>query len=112
MLYNLGPDKTALTRTRIGASEVDHSSAPGPYHSSGCKCAQCYGLAEFMQALTGKDYGLPKASGHAPQPATLKVEKRVCESMTCICPECSAKRAQMRPVRVSQPWEPRRARAA
>jgi hypothetical protein len=72
----------------------------------------CYGLAEFMVALTGKDYGLPKASGHAPHPAPLRVVEAPCESMTCICPKCSAKRAQLRPKNVPQPWDVRRARAA
>jgi hypothetical protein len=27
--------------------------------SPGCRCAYCYGLREHMQALTGRDYGLP-----------------------------------------------------
>jgi hypothetical protein len=83
-----------------------------PYHSTGCQCPLCFGLAEFMLKETGKDYGLPKAPGHPPHPATLSAEPTPCESMTCICPKCSAKRAQMRPKRVPQPWDVRRARAA
>jgi hypothetical protein len=105
MLYNLGSDRTAFTRSRIGATVQDT-----PYHSAGCRCSLCFGLHEFMERLTGKDYGLPKAPGITPEP--VKAEPTPCESMTCICPKCSAKRAQMRPKRVPQPWDVRRARAA
>ena len=32
---------------------------------SGCKCAQCFGLAEYMAERSDKDYGLPAAPGHS-----------------------------------------------
>lgn len=30
----------------------------------GCRCSECFGLAEYMLALTGSDHGLPRARGH------------------------------------------------
>jgi hypothetical protein len=35
-------------------------------HEHGCRCRHCFGLAEYMDGLTGRDYGLPRAPGHAP----------------------------------------------
>lgn len=78
------------------------------YHSTGCKCRWCYGLAEFMQAETGKTYGLPPAPGHSVEAE----EPSPCESMTCICPRCAAERAQLRSRPIRQPWEAKPARAA
>ena len=50
----------------------------------GCKCESCYGLREHMVELTGKDFGLPAAPGHAPV-----VELVPCDgSYTCGCSKC------------------------
>lgn len=70
-----------------------------------CCCRECMGLAEFMLNVTGKDYGLARASGHAP----FLVESDPCDgSMTCACKRCEAERRAriVRPVRPApQPWE-------
>lgn len=35
---------------------------------SGCRCPECFRLAEYVLALTGNDHGLPRAPGHLPLP--------------------------------------------
>lgn len=70
-----------------------------------CSCSQCFGFAEYMLNVTGRDYGLAQAPGHAP---TL-IEVDPCDgSMTCDCKRCEADR-RVRVVRriqpAKQPWE-------
>ena len=86
----------------------------------GCKCRECFGLAEHMLQLTGRDYGLPRASGHSRPFAPVLilnsknrvVEEQQCTgSYTCSCPLCAAEREHRvthltrRPKRTRQPWE-------
>lgn len=70
-----------------------------------CRCSQCFGLAEYMLDVTGKDYGLPRVAGHAPA----LVDPDPCDgSMTCSCKNCSEERRRriVRPIRQpKQPWE-------
>lgn len=90
-------------------------------HNAGCCCPECFGLAEYMTKLTGKDYGLPAAQG----PLTLRVvtagppvREDPCKgTLTCPCVVCDQERA----TRVQrggqgsgarQPWEPVVRRAA
>lgn len=77
----------------------------------GCKCRECWGLAELM-AARGRDYGyIPPAPGHAPLPDP-------CDStLTCTCASCKTGRTrlvQVAPKRqpIRQPWDPRPARRA
>lgn len=92
---------------------------------NGCRCPQCWGLAEYMQQLTGKDYGLPNAPGctatlrvltTGPAPTSLVALDRTCDgSMTCSCPDCEQERAQR--VRLGgrdprQPWDAKKRQAA
>ena len=75
-------------------------------HHKGCRCAQCYTLAEFMLEETGRDHGLPRAPGHGPSPA---LSEACAGTMTCPCSRCRAERdaALQRPRRTSRlPWEP------
>lgn len=69
----------------------------------GCKCPECYGLAEHMLTVTGRDYGLEHAPGHTvllPDP---------CEgTLTCDCDRCDEQRAKLVSVprpRIKQPWD-------
>lgn len=57
----------------------------------GCKCPSCWGLAEYMRQLTGKEYGLQPATGHAPFVAP---EERCDGSYTCSCTECDRERRE------------------
>lgn len=58
---------------------------------AGCRCPECWGLAELMLELTGKDYGLPRAPGHVP----FAVDVTPCDgSYTCLCDACKAERAE------------------
>lgn len=70
-----------------------------------CKCSQCFGLAEYMFQVTGKDYGLPRAPGCLITPIVLDP----CDgSMTCECARCVSERRSriMRPIRpAKQPWD-------
>ena len=79
----------------------------------GCRCPACYGLAEYMLAVTGRDYGLPPAPGHHTSDSGSD-GLVVCDGgMTCECAACVGERR----VRVlnahrpapRQPWEIRRA---
>ena len=78
-------------------------------HQQGCRCRECFGLAEFMHRLTGKDYGLPRAPGHS---SLLPEELDPCDkTLTCGCARCESEREQRRAIalkRISQPWEPKR----
>lgn len=55
----------------------------------GCRCPQCYSLAELMLEETGQTYGLPPAPGHAPAPA---LEPACDGTYTCPCPRCNTDR--------------------
>lgn len=101
-----------------------------PACSPGCKCALHFGLAEFMEQLTGKDYGLARAPlagqehrlnvqtiGPSPSDAIPLPSEHVCaDPYTCDClrarrerkeaAEAAAERAD-----AAQPWVPRPPRA-
>jgi hypothetical protein len=96
----------------------------------GCRCGECFWLAEHMILTTGRDFGLPRAPRPHDQ-ATLRVvtanttdgisftgplEKPCTGGMTCDCKHHRAERAGLvkRGPRETarQPWEPRPARRA
>jgi hypothetical protein len=61
----------------------------------GCRCQSCFGFAEFMEATTGSDYGLPRSPGHArPTPAPV------------------AEVIPLQPRSTRQPWQARPSRFA
>lgn len=63
---------------------------------AGCRCPYCHGLREYMDALTGTDYGLPVT--YVPWTPAPVVEPTV---------------VQFRPRETApQPWVPRPARRA
>jgi hypothetical protein len=99
----------------------------------GCRCKECFGLAEHMLLSTGRDFGLPRAPRpHDPTSrlhvvtagpsngitftGPLQDEKPCTGGMLCACKRCSAEIA----ARVqqggkgagAQPWTPRAARQA
>ena len=80
--------------------------------SQGCRCPQCWTLCEFMQAETGRDYGLPAAPGHHTQTVGPFEPLDPCAgTMTCDCKRCRLERQvrqNARARRVRQPWEPLR----
>jgi hypothetical protein len=77
---------------------------PSAQHHTECKCPQCWSLAEYMTAMTGKDYGLPRAPGCPHKhPASNVVPLRRPD------PEPSAPK---QPHTTSQPWQPRAPRFA
>ena len=67
---------------------------------NGCKCAQCFGMAEFMLQVTGRDYGLPRAQGH---PRLRAVSERR-EQLEAEQREASFRSGGARR-RVALPWE-------
>ena len=73
-----------------------------------CKCRDCYGLAEYMRDLTGRDYGLTPAPGHH-GPAPALPGKTPCNgSMTCRCEDCENTKLELIVRRYNtarQPWE-------
>jgi hypothetical protein len=78
--------------------------------ADGCRCPECWGLAEYMERMTGKDYGLPRSPGHK----RLRVVERP-HLMTCDCRVCVAKRQErmddaQRVRSIPQPWNPKRPR--
>lgn len=76
----------------------------------GCKCRECFTLAEYLLEETGTDFGLPRAKGHD------YVDLDPCTgSLTCTCQKCEKERAKLirlGPKRVQNPWEVRPARRA
>jgi len=73
-----------------------------------CKCKDCYGLAEYMRDLTGKDYGLKRAEGHKGKEPALPGRIPCDGSMTCGCKRCSEQKQLLvttHKPRVKQPWE-------
>ena len=73
---------------------------------TGCRCPECFGLAEYMLRLTGSDHGLPRAPGHKPpsysppKPPAPTVAEQLREVPVQV-------RERLAP---RQPWEPRPAR--
>ena len=67
---------------------------------TGCRCKQCYGLREELEARGLDTRGLPAAQGHPTLPS-----RAICSgTMTCHCADCQ--RLKVRAVkRVRQPWE-------
>lgn len=85
-----------------------------PHHATtGCKCRECYSLTEYMHALTGSTYGLPRPEpALRPVPAPLSAFDACTGAMTCDCSKCAAERAERLKAgskRIPQPWEPKRA---
>jgi hypothetical protein len=70
------------------------------HRRSGCSCPHCFSLAEYMADLTGKDYGLSPAPGHA-----LKLVQPKSEPMTGISPDELRKRREAIQTRKALPWE-------
>ena len=84
-------------------------------HPNGCRCSSCYGFAEFMDQVTGREYGLPRAPGceHAesaklhvltfgklpanavPIPAAGDEACEGDDSMTCTCSRHTAERLRL-----------------
>jgi hypothetical protein len=69
---------------------------------SGCRCPECFGLREYLEAQGLPTRGLPAASGHQPhRPAVVAredgtiVEIHCDGSMTCKCPKCTAERSAL-----------------
>lgn len=110
--------------------QVSHANLLAPPDAwenamSDCRCAQCWGLAEYMDQVTGRDYGLMRAPG-CQHSATLRVltfgdlpenavgvpvEVACDRSLTCSCGACSLERRRLvlRGSReVVQPWIPKR----
>lgn len=99
---------------------------PQGRHPDRCRCSQCWGLAEFMDDLTGDDHGLPSAPGHGEvrlrvittgTPGTPGEPASPCAgTLTCSCPTCQqerAERVQLGPRGSGrQPWNPVRRVAA
>lgn len=67
----------------------------------GCRCSECYGLAEWLEENGLDTRGLPPAPGHQPLTPILKdedgtiVEIHCNGSMTCSCPKCEGERAAL-----------------
>lgn len=84
----------------------------------GCKCRHCYGLAEYMAHLTGREYGLPAAPGHTTQLTLVAMPgETLCNGrLDCQCKNCRTDRAQhlrlaqQRQDEDDQPWMPRPSR--
>jgi hypothetical protein len=85
---------------------------------NGCRCRDCWGLAEVMIQMHGDDFGLERAPGH-PTMMRLRIttggvpEAVTCDSsMTCGCERCVGEREARaaRAAETRQPWEPRPAR--
>ncbi len=72
-----------------------------PHRPSGCLCPQCWSLAEYMAHLTGKDYGLNPAPGHAPSLQAVKPSS----SMTDLDPEEFKRLQEAAKRRPRNPWE-------
>jgi len=65
--------------------------------ASQCRCPECWTLPEYLDELTGRTYGLPRARGHAPLPVEPAKEPVVIERPRVVA---------------RQPWEVRRSRYA
>lgn len=99
--------------------------------ASGCKCRECFGLAETMLLESGRDFGLERAPRpHDPETrlhvvtpgisigrsfaGPLALEQPCTDEMTCDCKSCVRdRRNRTRGGRAEhQPWMPRPARQA
>jgi hypothetical protein len=99
----------------------------------GCRCQECWGLAEHMLLSTGRDFGLPRAPRPHDPTSRLHIvtagasegisfagplhdDKPCTGGMLCDCKNCSAEiaaRVQRGPgTGKQQPWSPRPARQA
>lgn len=78
-------------------------------YTDGCRCRECFGLAEFMLQATGSTHGLPRLEASpVARKSVLSVVDTCTGTMTCECPVCSQERSERmsRPrKRVRQPWE-------
>lgn len=78
-------------------------------HSDGCRCEGCFSLAEYMQGVTGKDYGLlPAPNRRAPAAAPtapIRLVKPCDGSYTCPCEDCTKDKVRASGGRASLPWE-------
>lgn len=80
---------------------LDFRTACGPStptltpHNPGCKCRECYGLAEYMLEHRGRDFGLPatKITVLTYGPPIQSVEDLCDGTMLCQCKACTAERA-------------------
>lgn len=75
----------------------------------GCMCRHCYGLREYMERTTGRDFSaLPAAPGHHTPDAGPSCDR----SLTCPCVSCERERKarvmKRRPA-PPQPWDVRKA---
>lgn len=70
----------------------------------GCRCRECWGLAEYMLATTGRDHGLPRAPGHITARLD-ELDAPACDhTLTCPCATCQ----QERVAAIHRQWERRR----
>lgn len=67
----------------------------------GCKCRECFGLAEYLEAQGLSSRGLPRAPGHKPvslRVVTLGPDDQAVTEVPCIggyvceCPVCEQER--------------------
>lgn len=65
-------------------------------HSEGCKCRECFGLAEYMLEATGRDHGLQHTLRVVtPGPPVLMSLETACDgTMVCVCRHCADERAR------------------
>ncbi len=74
--------------------------------TQGCRCPDCFGLKEYLEASGLDSRGLPPAPGHKPNvlrvvtfgsdDASAIVEEVLCDgSYTCECAACVAERAEL-----------------
>lgn len=65
-------------------------------HSTGCKCASCYSLAEYLTDHGGKDVGLAPAPGHA-RLHVVTSGPPVCHGYAncCACPDCKIRAGEI-----------------
>lgn len=92
------------------------TSCPNSF-ATGCRCADCYGLAEYMRETTGEDHGLPATKALRLSVVTAGPKRELdCDgSMTCSCERCVKERVTPRKrgaLADSTPWTPRPARRA
>jgi hypothetical protein len=97
--------------------------------ANGCRCRECFGLAETMILSAGKDFGLPRAPRPHDGPRKLRIvtpgpapkdaktfegvvpTEQLCDgSMTCACTRCESQRAALvkrgsKGSAARQPWE-------
>lgn len=90
-----------------------------------CRCPRCWGLAEYMQQATGKDYGLERAPGcgvalrvlttdpHPDRLVALPSDPDPCSGgYDCVCRACVKDRASRVRSGVREPRQPWHTRKA